>query len=42
VVSNTITRFGGHETVRGNYIRKLGEKVGDTLRGGKEVGFERS
>jgi len=37
-----VTRFGGPETVGGNYIKKLGEKVGDTLRGGKEVGFERS
>ena len=37
-VSNAETRFGGRETIRGNYIRKLGEKVGDTLRGGKKVG----
>jgi hypothetical protein len=42
MVSNTMMRFRGRETVGGNYIRELGEKVRDTLRGSKKVGFERS
>ena len=41
VMSNSVTRFRGRETVGRNYIWKLCEEIGDTLRGGEKVGRER-
>ena len=40
MVSNSMTRFRGRETVGGNHIWKLCKEVGNTLRGGEEVGCE--
>ena len=42
MVSNSVTRFRGRETVGRNHIWKLCEEVGDTLRSGEKVGCERS
>ena len=40
VMSNSVTRVRGRETVGRDYIWKLCEEVGDTLRSGEKVGCE--
>jgi hypothetical protein len=42
MMSNSVARFRGHETVGRNYIWKLCEEVRDALRSGEKVGCERS
>ena len=41
VMSNSVTRFRGRKTVGRDYIWKLCEEIGDTLRGGEKVSCER-
>ena len=36
---DTMVRFGGNESVGRAYVRKLGEKLLDTLRGREEQGM---
>jgi len=40
MMGNSVTRFGGCETVGRNHIGKLGEEVGNTFRSGEKIGFE--